>query len=192
MVSHYAAALTWEARQMDGRLLARRAAVLRRESMATLAVTLMRTGLTGFIALGGGIATPVAMNAWRVAAGDLAPVALFMTLFLAREAFRPLPARTCCCASGIRRKARCASAASTCARFPSPLCRLVTAVPQDVHLFNETVADDIRRRRAALRRRAPTHRDRPRDPLRCADHHPRRGGLEPRRGERARVACGHD
>ncbi|TWT03951.1 ABC transporter ATP-binding protein [Reyranella sp. CPCC 100927] len=69
--------------------LAGRAAVLRRESMTTLAVTLMRTGLTGLIGLGG-VAVVLAVNAWRVSAGDLAPVALFMTLFLAREAFRPL------------------------------------------------------------------------------------------------------
>jgi ATP-binding cassette, subfamily C, bacterial CydD len=69
--------------------LARRAAVLRQESMNTLSVTLMRTGLTGFISLGG-VAAVLALNAWRVAAGDLAPVVLFMTLLLAREAFRPL------------------------------------------------------------------------------------------------------
>jgi ATP-binding cassette subfamily C protein CydCD len=69
--------------------LTQRAADLRREAMTTLSVTLMRTGLTGFITLGG-IALVLCVNSWRVAAGDLAPVALFMTLFLAREAFRPL------------------------------------------------------------------------------------------------------
>ncbi len=69
--------------------LAGRAGDLRRESMAALAVTLMRTGLTGLITLLG-IAVVLSFNSWRVAAGDLAPVALFMTLFLAREAFRPL------------------------------------------------------------------------------------------------------
>jgi ATP-binding cassette subfamily C protein CydD len=69
--------------------LAGRAADLRRESMAALAVTLMRTGLTGLVTLLG-IAVVLSFNSWRVAAGDLAPVALFMTLFLAREAFRPL------------------------------------------------------------------------------------------------------
>ncbi|MCG8511451.1 MAG: ABC transporter ATP-binding protein/permease [Rhodospirillales bacterium] len=69
--------------------LARRASVLRRESMATLLVTLMRKGLTGFITLGG-IAFVLSFNAWRVAAGDLAPFVLFLTLFLTREAFRPL------------------------------------------------------------------------------------------------------
>jgi ATP-binding cassette subfamily C protein CydCD len=57
--------------------------------MHTLGVTLMRTGMTGVISLGG-IATVVAVNSWRAASGDLGPVALFMTLFLAREAFRPL------------------------------------------------------------------------------------------------------
>jgi ATP-binding cassette subfamily C protein CydCD len=69
--------------------LAERAAALRREAMATLAVTLMRTGLTGLVTLSG-IALVLGLNAWRVAAGELVPVALFMTLFLAREAFRPL------------------------------------------------------------------------------------------------------
>jgi ATP-binding cassette subfamily C protein CydCD len=57
--------------------------------MATLSVTLMRTGLTGLISLGG-VAVVLAFNAWRVSSGALAPVALFMTLLLAREAFRPL------------------------------------------------------------------------------------------------------
>ncbi|MFT3721852.1 ABC transporter ATP-binding protein [Pseudorhodoferax sp.] len=70
-------------------VLARRAADLRRASMATLTVSLARTGLTGFISLGG-IALVLAFNAWRTAAGELAPFALFLTLFLAREAFRPL------------------------------------------------------------------------------------------------------
>jgi ATP-binding cassette, subfamily C, bacterial CydD len=69
--------------------LARHAAVLRRQSMETLSVSLMRTGLTGLLSLGG-VATVVGFNAWRVAAGELQPVALFMTLLLAREAFRPV------------------------------------------------------------------------------------------------------
>lgn len=69
--------------------LAERAADLRREAMTTLSVTLMRTGLTGFISLGG-IAVVLGINVWRMANGELAPVVLFMTLFLAREAFRPL------------------------------------------------------------------------------------------------------
>lgn len=70
-------------------MLAERAARLRRESMETLRVTLMRTGLTGFITLAG-IALVLSVNSSRVAAGELAPFALLMTLFLAREAFRPL------------------------------------------------------------------------------------------------------
>jgi len=69
--------------------LAHHAAELRRESMATLAVNLMRSGFTGLLTLGG-IATVLVFNAQRVAMGELAPIALFMTLFLAREAFRPL------------------------------------------------------------------------------------------------------
>jgi ATP-binding cassette subfamily C protein CydCD len=69
--------------------LARLAARLRQESMATLSVTLMRTGLTGLVSLGG-VAVVVALDAWRVANGELRPVVLFMTLMLAREAFRPL------------------------------------------------------------------------------------------------------
>jgi ATP-binding cassette subfamily C protein CydD len=69
--------------------LARRAAALRREAMTTLSISLMRSGITGLIGLGG-VATVLVVNAWRVADGTLAPVALFMTLFLAREAFRPL------------------------------------------------------------------------------------------------------
>jgi ATP-binding cassette subfamily C protein CydCD len=69
--------------------LAQRAADLRREAMTTLSVSLMRAGVTGFITLSG-VALMLCFNAWRVAVGDLAPVALFMTLFLAREAFRPL------------------------------------------------------------------------------------------------------
>ncbi len=71
------------------RELAGRAATLRAESMKTLGVTLMRTGLTGGITLGG-IATLLAVDSWRVAEGTLAPAALFTALFLAREAFRPL------------------------------------------------------------------------------------------------------
>ncbi len=69
--------------------LAGRAATLRAESMKTLGVTLMRTGLTGCITLGG-IATLLAVDSWRVAGGTLGPAALFTALFLAREAFRPL------------------------------------------------------------------------------------------------------
>lgn len=69
--------------------LAQRAAALRREAMTTLAVTLMRTGLTSVITLLG-IALVLSFNTWRTAEGLLAPTALFTTLFLVREAFRPL------------------------------------------------------------------------------------------------------
>jgi ATP-binding cassette subfamily C protein CydCD len=49
----------------------------------------MRGGVTGLLTLGG-VATLISWNSWRVASGELAPVVLFMSLFLAREAFRPL------------------------------------------------------------------------------------------------------
>jgi len=70
-------------------VLAERAADLRRESMKTLTVTLMRTGLTGLITLAG-IAAVLCFDVWRLAAGELPLFALLLTLFLAREAFRPL------------------------------------------------------------------------------------------------------
>jgi ATP-binding cassette, subfamily C, bacterial CydD len=66
-----------------------KARTLRNEAMQTLSVSLMRGGITGLLTLGG-VATVLCFNAWRVSAGELAPVALFMTLFLAREAFRPI------------------------------------------------------------------------------------------------------
>jgi ATP-binding cassette, subfamily C, bacterial CydD len=69
--------------------LVRRAIELRDEAMRTLSVSLMRGGVTGLLSLGG-VATLLAWNSWRVASGELPAVALFMTLFLAREAFRPL------------------------------------------------------------------------------------------------------
>jgi ATP-binding cassette subfamily C protein CydCD len=69
--------------------LAARALDLRVESMRAITVTMMRTGITGLVTLSG-IALVLSVNAWRVAAGELTPLALFMTLFLAREAFRPL------------------------------------------------------------------------------------------------------
>ncbi|MHA7602341.1 ATP-binding cassette domain-containing protein [Alicycliphilus sp. T452] len=56
---------------------------------ATLRTTLARTGLTTLIGLGG-MAAVLAVNAGRVAGGQLAPQALLLTLFLAREVFRPL------------------------------------------------------------------------------------------------------
>lgn len=77
------ASATW--RQM----LAARAGELRYQSMATLSVTLMRTGMTGLVMLSG-MALVLGVNVWRVAEGGLAPLVLLITLFLAREAFRPL------------------------------------------------------------------------------------------------------
>jgi len=69
--------------------LVRRAVDLRQEAMRTLSVSLVRNGVTGLLSLGG-VAVLLAWNAWRVSTGELAPFALFMALFLAREAFRPL------------------------------------------------------------------------------------------------------
>jgi ATP-binding cassette subfamily C protein CydCD len=57
--------------------------------MRILSVSLARSGITGLLSMGG-VATLLAWNAWRVADHELPAVALFMTLFLAREAFRPL------------------------------------------------------------------------------------------------------
>jgi ATP-binding cassette subfamily C protein CydCD len=70
-------------------VLVERAVELRQEAMRTLSVSLMRGGITGLLSMGG-VATVLAWNSWRVASGELPAVALFMTLFLAREAFRPL------------------------------------------------------------------------------------------------------
>ncbi len=69
--------------------LAQRAATLRHESIATLSMALGRTGITSLITLSG-IALMLMFNSWRTASNELAPLALFLTLFLAREAFRPL------------------------------------------------------------------------------------------------------
>src|SRR5579864_7495179 len=69
--------------------LIRKAKLLREEAMRTLSISLARGGVTGLVTLGG-VAMLLSMNAWRVASGELAPVVLFMSLFLAREAFRPL------------------------------------------------------------------------------------------------------
>jgi ATP-binding cassette, subfamily C, bacterial CydD len=70
-------------------VLVERAVELRQEAMRTLSVSLMRGGVTGLLSMGG-VAALLAWNSWRVAGGELPAVALFMTLFLAREAFRPL------------------------------------------------------------------------------------------------------
>jgi len=69
--------------------LVKKAQELRYEAMRTLSVSLARGGVTGLLTLGG-VAFLLSWNAWRVASGELAPVVLFMSLFLAREAFRPL------------------------------------------------------------------------------------------------------
>jgi ATP-binding cassette, subfamily C, bacterial CydD len=114
--------------------LARRAANLRRESMKTLSVTLIRTGLTGLISLGG-VAAMLAFNAWRVAAGDLAPVVLFMTLLLAREAFRPL--------DRLERAFHTAWAASGAA---APIAALLAEEPA----IHEPVAPQLRPARADI------------------------------------------
>jgi ATP-binding cassette, subfamily C, bacterial CydD len=69
--------------------LVQRAVELRLEAMRTLSISLARGGFTGLLSMGG-VATLLAWNAWRVADHQLPAVVLFMTLFLAREAFRPL------------------------------------------------------------------------------------------------------
>jgi ATP-binding cassette subfamily C protein CydCD len=69
--------------------LATRATTLAEESIRAAAVTMMRTGVTGFVTLTG-MALVVSVDAWRMASGELTPFALFLALFLAREAFRPL------------------------------------------------------------------------------------------------------
>lgn len=79
----------FDAAKRRRRVLAERASALRRESMAALSVTLMRSGLTGLLSLGG-VAAVLSLNAWRAASGEVSATVLFMTLLLAREAFRPL------------------------------------------------------------------------------------------------------
>jgi len=69
--------------------LAAQAATLRRESMSTLNVTLMRSGITGLLSLSG-IAVLLSVNAWRTAQGTLDPAVLLFSLFIAREVFRPV------------------------------------------------------------------------------------------------------
>jgi ATP-binding cassette, subfamily C, bacterial CydD len=70
-------------------VLAESASVLRREAMSTLAVSLFRSGFTTAVALGG-LATVIIMNSIRRGAGAIELSTLFVTLFLAREVFRPL------------------------------------------------------------------------------------------------------
>jgi ATP-binding cassette subfamily C protein CydCD len=70
-------------------MLVEKAQELRMEAMRTLSISLMRGGVTGLLTLGG-VATVLSLNAWRVADHQIAPLVLFMSLFLAREAFRPI------------------------------------------------------------------------------------------------------
>ena len=69
--------------------LVRKAIALRLEAMRTLSVSLMRSGITGLMSMGG-VAVLLSLNSWRLADGQIAPIILFATLFLAREVFRPL------------------------------------------------------------------------------------------------------
>ena len=69
--------------------LVRRARALRQQAMPKISLTMARIAITSFVTLGG-VATVLAMNSWRVVSGSLAPIALLLTLFLAREVFRPL------------------------------------------------------------------------------------------------------
>lgn len=69
--------------------LAAHAALLRKESMSTLKVTLMRSGITGFLSMAG-IVLLLSINALRVVNGTLDPVVLLLSLFVAREVFRPI------------------------------------------------------------------------------------------------------
>jgi len=69
--------------------LMKKAVALRLEAMRTLSVSLMRSGITGLLSMGGA-ATLLSWNAFRLADHQIEPVVLFMALFLAREAFRPL------------------------------------------------------------------------------------------------------
>lgn len=79
----FGAVTAWRAR------LAGQASDLRKASMATLKVILMRGGITRLVSLSG-MALVLVFNAWRVVENDLSPFVLLLTLFLAREAFRPL------------------------------------------------------------------------------------------------------
>jgi ATP-binding cassette subfamily C protein CydCD len=70
-------------------VLVDKAQELRFEAMRTLWLSLMRGGVTGLLTMGG-VATVLSLNAWRVADHQIAPLVLFVSLFLAREAFRPI------------------------------------------------------------------------------------------------------
>lgn len=69
--------------------IADHAASLRRESMTTLRVTMMRGGITRFISLLG-TAGLLTINAWRTMQGAVDPALLLLTLLITWEAFRPI------------------------------------------------------------------------------------------------------
>lgn len=70
-------------------VLATRATELRQQAMETLRVSLIRSGLTGFVMLSG-IGVLICVNALRVGSGDLSTSVFLATFLLAPEAFRPL------------------------------------------------------------------------------------------------------
>ena len=100
--------------------LVKKAQELREEAMRTLSISLMRGGVTGLLTLGG-VAMLLSWNSWRVASGELAPVVLFMSLFLAREAFRPL--------DRVEKEFHAAYAGATAA---PPIVKLLAAQPSIV------------------------------------------------------------
>ncbi len=69
--------------------LVRRARVLRQEAMPKISVTMARIAITGLLTFGG-VATLIVVNSWRYAAGSISSLTLLLTVFLAREVFRPL------------------------------------------------------------------------------------------------------
>lgn len=69
--------------------MADHAASLRRESMTTLRVTMMRGGITRFVSLLGTSGLLI-INAWRTMQGTVDPALLLLTLFITWEAFRPI------------------------------------------------------------------------------------------------------
>lgn len=69
--------------------MAQDAASLRAESMSTLRFTMMRGGITRFVAMLG-VSCLLVLNAWRVVEGNLDPAVLLLTLFISWEAFRPI------------------------------------------------------------------------------------------------------
>lgn len=107
----------FDATQRRREALAERAATLRREAMNTLMVNLFRSGLIAGVTLGGA-ATIIFMNAARYAEGTIGLMALFATMFLAREVFRP-----------VERLARAAHAAWSAHAAIGPVSRVLDATP---------------------------------------------------------------